>query len=77
MGRASSGMTIAMEMVIPGLIGLWIDSRLGTTPWLLIAGMVLGFGIGVWQLVKLGEVIDNRTLPEDEKEKKDDEKDQP
>lgn len=55
MGRASYGMTIAFEMVIPGLVGLWVDRQLGTEPFLLIVGMVLGFCIALWQLIRLGE----------------------
>jgi len=47
--------TISLEMVLPGLAGLWVDQKLGTEPVLLLIGMGLGFTLGIYQLVKLGE----------------------
>ena len=45
--------TISIEMVLPGVIGYWIDLRLGTKPAFLIVGVILGFVGGMWQLLKL------------------------
>jgi F0F1-type ATP synthase assembly protein I len=45
--------TIAVEMVIPGLIGYWIDPKLGTKPVCLILGTIAGFSLGIWHLVQL------------------------
>jgi len=45
--------TISLEMVLPGLIGYWIDLRLGTKLLFLVPGVILGFAIGMWQLIKL------------------------
>lgn len=36
-------MTISAEMVIPGLVGLWIDGKLGTK----VVFTLLGFGLGM------------------------------
>lgn len=33
---------VAMEMVLPGLAGYWLDQRLGTA----VLFMLLGFGLG-------------------------------
>lgn len=35
-------MVVAMEMVLPGLAGYWLDKRLGTV----VLFMLLGFGLG-------------------------------
>lgn len=35
-------MVVAMEMVLPGLVGYWLDKRLGTV----VLFMLLGFGLG-------------------------------
>ena len=35
-------MTISAEMVVPGLLGYWLDQRLGTR----VVFLLLGFGIG-------------------------------
>jgi len=39
--------TISLEMVLPGLIGYWIDLRLGTKLLFLVPGVILGFAIGM------------------------------
>jgi F0F1-type ATP synthase assembly protein I len=51
---ASRVTAISLEMVLPGLGGSWIDGKLGTSPLLLILGVVLGMTIGLMQLVRLG-----------------------
>jgi len=52
-GWAARIMTVALEMVVPGLIGVWLDKRLGTK----IVFVLLGFGGGctlaVWHLIRM------------------------
>lgn len=43
--------TIATEMVAPGLIGIWIDRQVGTKVAFAVGGFVLGMVLGVYQLV--------------------------
>jgi hypothetical protein len=45
--------TIAIEMVIPALIGIWLDRLMGTVVLLTIFGVFLGMALGFWQLVKI------------------------
>ena len=45
--------TIVIEMVLPAVIGYWIDQRLGTKVVFFTLGVVLGFTGGIWQLIKL------------------------
>jgi len=61
--------TIAMEMAAPGLVGLWIDRRLGTAPWLTILGAAAGFGLGIWELVRLAETTNRSRLDRDGQDK--------
>lgn len=35
-------MVVAMEMVLPGLAGYWLDQRLGTVVLLMLVGFALG-----------------------------------
>jgi len=42
--------TIALEMVLPGLAGQWLDGRLGTR-FLVLVGFVFGLSFGIWHLV--------------------------
>ncbi|HED65744.1 MAG TPA: AtpZ/AtpI family protein [Planctomycetes bacterium] len=32
-------------------LGYWADGKLGSSPWLLLVGVFLGFGLGLWSLV--------------------------
>lgn len=45
--------TVALEMVIPALIGYWLDLWLGTRALFLIAGSLLGFAAGLFSLLRL------------------------
>lgn len=50
---ASHVTTIALEMVIPGIIGVWIDRQLGTVLLFLLLGIILGMTAGIMQLARL------------------------
>ena len=45
--------SIAIGMVLPGLFGFWIDWKLGTKAVFPVVGVVVGFSVGLWQLIKL------------------------
>lgn len=55
-GRAWAGITVAAGMIVPGLVGVWLDNRLGTRVACTLAGFGLGMAWGIWQLVRLGAV---------------------
>jgi F0F1-type ATP synthase assembly protein I len=40
-------------MVLPGLVGLWLDGRWGTSPWLTLLGFVLGMVFAMWHLLRM------------------------
>ena len=44
---ASVGLSFALAVVIGVAAGLWLDSKLGTGPWLFFLFMALGFTAGV------------------------------
>ena len=44
---------IALEMVIPALVGIWLDWFLGTVVLCAILGVFLGMALGFWQLLKI------------------------
>lgn len=46
--------TIALEMVVPVVAGMWLDQRLGTQ-FLGLVGMFVGVPLGIWHLTKLSE----------------------
>jgi F0F1-type ATP synthase assembly protein I len=42
------GFTLAASIVAGLLLGKWVDQQLDTSPWITIAGILLGIGAGVW-----------------------------
>ncbi len=48
-----AGMEIAVSVLAGFFLGLWLDKKLGTTPWLMIAGALSGICVGLYQLVKV------------------------
>jgi F0F1-type ATP synthase assembly protein I len=60
MGRYVALGQIGLEMVVPIVAGLLIDSYLGWQPWALIAGAVLGLVGGLVHLVHLLNKMDSK-----------------
>jgi len=50
---------LAMAMVLPGLLGYWIDSKIGTR-FLAPVGFVLGIVGGIWSLLALTGAVKSR-----------------
>jgi len=50
---ATRATTASLMMVVPGLIGYWVDSMFGIVPALTITGFALGMIAGMYQLVQL------------------------
>ncbi len=44
--------TVALEMVLPGLAGLWLDNQLETR-FLTMLGFALGVPLGMWHLIAM------------------------
>jgi ATP synthase protein I len=49
---ASVGIEFAVSTLIGLLGGLWLDGKLGTDPWLMIAGLCIGVAAGLRSLVR-------------------------
>ena len=56
---ASRIVSICLEMVVPGLVGLWIDRSLGTKVLFTFAGFGLGFTLGMIQLVRITRTLNS------------------
>ena len=52
-GWAARIMTVALEMVVPGLIGVWLDNRLGTKVVFVLLGFGGGCTLAVWHLIRM------------------------
>jgi F0F1-type ATP synthase assembly protein I len=54
---ASQVTTISIEMVLPILLGVWTDRRLGTKAVFTIVGGIAGFWLGIWNLIRIAKVL--------------------
>jgi len=46
LSASSVGLELGLSVVIGVLIGMWLDSRLGTTPWLMLLWLGVGLAAG-------------------------------
>jgi F0F1-type ATP synthase assembly protein I len=49
------GVVVVVSTGIPLIAGVWADRRLGTEPWLTLAGVLLGVTIatvGIWRIIR-------------------------
>lgn len=49
---AGVGIEFAVAVVGLGFLGYWIDGMAGTSPWLMFAGLALGFTVGLLALLR-------------------------
>ena len=58
-------MTISIEMALPGLLGVWVDRRLGTGMLFVVLGVIFGFTLGMWHLLALAKASSASGRPSD------------
>ncbi len=51
--KASEVTSISIMMIVPGLVGYWIDQNIGSVLVFTLLGLVLGMGVAVRQLMLL------------------------
>jgi ATP synthase protein I len=70
-GPPSAMMGVGLQFVVTVLVclfgGQWLDRRLGTYPWLMIAGMMLGGGVGFWSLIRVARAENERAERKNDK----------
>ena len=47
-----AGLQFAGSVLLFLLVGMWLDRRLGTDPWLLVLGVVIGSTAGFWSMYR-------------------------
>lgn len=65
---AGAGMQFAVTMVVFLLVGMWLDRRLGTGPWLAIVLMFLGAGAAFYSMYR--KLMGAQKRAQDEKTRK-------
>jgi ATP synthase protein I len=62
------GLQFAASILLFLFVGMWLDKRLGTGPWLLILGVFVGGAAGFWSMYRR-LVVDPRNKKKDEEGK--------
>lgn len=47
-----AGTELVVSVLAGFLAGQWLDGRLGTGPWLMLAGALAGISLGLYQLIR-------------------------
>ena len=60
--RSLSASTVGIELAVSVLLGMfggrWLDGKAGTTPWLMIVGLCLGFTAGLRSIMRFVKQAD-------------------
>jgi len=48
-----SGIQLAAAVIIMFFLGRWLDGVFNSTPWLMIVGIFFGFGMGLYNFVRI------------------------
>jgi len=59
LSKASEVIAICLLMIVPGLIGYWIDQKVGSRFLFTLLGLVFGMSGAVMQLVRLVSIDDD------------------
>ena len=49
---AGLGTQFAATLGVFGALGWWLDTKLGSSPWLLLVGVFSGFGLGLYSMIQ-------------------------
>jgi len=49
---AGIGIQFGVTVVVFAFAGIWLDRKLGTSPWLLLVAVLGGAGLGFWVMVR-------------------------
>ncbi len=54
------GIQLAAAVVVMFFVGRWLDGRWGTTPWMMLAGIMVGAAAGFYQFIKTVNDVNKR-----------------
>jgi F0F1-type ATP synthase assembly protein I len=62
---SSIGIELAVAVILPTLVGRWLDAKAGTGPWLMILLLVLGFAAGMRGVMRAVKKMDREARDEE------------
>ena len=57
----SLGMEFAVAEILGAAFGFWLDKKWGTTPWMLLVGVVCGFALGFYMIWRAAKEMEKQT----------------
>ena len=54
------GVQFVVTILVCLFVGQWLDRKLGTTPWLLLAGVLLGAALGFWTMLRVAKQAEKK-----------------
>jgi ATP synthase protein I len=48
----AAALQLAVAVILMVFLGQWLDGRLGTAPWLMLAGLAVGFAAGFYAFLR-------------------------
>lgn len=59
---------VGVEMVLPVVLGIWLDAEFGWFPWGVVVGAILGLTVGVLHLVAFLQRFEKKTPAKDKQD---------
>ena len=63
------GIQLALAVVVFFFVGRWLDGRLGTAPWLMLAGLLVGIAGGMIKFLRAAVALGKEANRDAEKER--------
>lgn len=57
---ASLGTEFALTEILGAAAGYWLDTKLGTLPWCLVGGVLVGFAVGLVRIVGVARAANKK-----------------
>ena len=57
---ASLGTEFALTEILGAAAGYWLDTKLGTLPWCLVGGVLVGFALGLLRIVGVARSVNKK-----------------
>ena len=64
---ASLGTEFALTEILGAAAGYWLDRKLGTLPWCVVGGVLVGFVLGLVRVLQVAQAA-NKNLPKVKKD---------
>ncbi|MDA1082069.1 MAG: AtpZ/AtpI family protein [Gemmatimonadetes bacterium] len=64
---AGLGLQFVVTILVCLFVGQWLDRKFGTTPWLLVVGVLFGAGLGMWMMIRTARSVSEESGEREEK----------